>query len=135
MEDALNGNGRSIEDRAAEGDNELEPDAQEELFVLEGGKKVTISNLYGRGTPVMVEWQLSGKNLKGSGETGLLSYSDPDLLLVVPARAGKVEIDPTYNDDGSVKHVTLRQSLKARTFYDAQTEAAQLLLRGEPAAA
>lgn len=124
--DSSNGTGdpKSIADRVTDGD---EPD-QGELFVLEQGKKVTLASLYARSTPVVLEWKFTGKAVKGSGENGLISFDDPDIVLVVPARAGKVEIDPTYNDDGSIKHVTLRPNVKAKTVYDARSEGAKSLM-------
>jgi hypothetical protein len=123
-----NGAGESIADRAAAAESAggegaetgTEPDGQD-FFVVERGKRVTLSTLYNRGTKVTFETQLTGKVLKGPGS--LLAFSDPDITLVVPARAGKVEIDPVYDEDGGVKEVHVRQKVKAKTFFDSESDA------------
>lgn len=119
----------SIEDIEARGDTGEEDDGQ--MFVIEQGRKVTLGTLVGRNVPVTYEVKLTGKVLKGPGS--LIAFSEPDVTLVVPSRGGKVEVDPVYDQDGSVKEVHVRQNIKARTFYDARTEAAQVALGGEPA--
>jgi hypothetical protein len=49
----------------------------------------------------------------------------------VPCRAGKTEVDPTYNPDGTVKKVVIRQNMKPITAYDARSEAGRVALTGE----
>lgn len=113
--------------RAREAGLGEEDDGQ--MFVFEQGRKVTLGTLVGRNVPVTYEVKLTGKVLKGPGS--LLAFNEPDMTLIVPVRAGRVEVDPVYADDGTVKEVHVRQNIKARTFYDAQTEAGQVALRGE----
>lgn len=120
----------SIADRAAEGEAEEEDDGQV-AFVLEQGKRVTLGSLYRRGCPIEYEFKLSGKAVKGGSNMGLIGFEDPDLTLVVPVRAGKVEVDPTYTPEGSVKKVTVRAHVKPTAVYDARTEAARAVLTGE----
>lgn len=132
---AANGNGshKSLEELAAEagqdGSQQQGEEADGQMFVLEQGKQVTLGTLYNRGTPVTFEVQLTGKTLKGPGN--LISFSSPDVMLVVPARAGKVEVDPTYDDEGKVARVSIRQRVKTTAFYDSRTEAARVALDGE----
>lgn len=121
---------RSIEDLAGEEVGAGEED-DGQLFVMESGKSVTLGTLIKRGTPILYEFKLGGRAVKGAQGMGLLSFAEPDMTLVVPVRAGKVEVDPTYNNDGSVKHVTVRAHVKPTMVYDARTEAAQVALRGE----
>lgn len=125
--DLGDGAGRSIEDLADE--HGEEEDGQ--LFVMEEGRKVTLGTLIKRSTPVEYEFKLGGKAVKGGGNMGLISFTDPDITLIVPGRAGKVEVDPTYNPDGSVKKVTIRAHVKPITAYDSRTEAGIAALRGE----
>lgn len=119
--------GRSIEDLAE--DHQEEEDGQ--LFVMEEGRKVTLGTLIKRSTPVEYEFKMGSKGVKGGPGMGLISFTDPDLVLIVPVRAGKVEVDPTYHPDGSVKKVTIRMNVKPLTAYDAATEAGVAALRGE----
>lgn len=119
-----NGNGNAQSDPIAG----TEP-VQEELFVLEQERRVGLAQLYARGTPVTFEVKLTGVQLKGPAN--LIAFSEPDVTLVTLARAGKVEVDPTYDSDGNVKEVRVRQNIKARRFFDARSEDAALALRGE----
>lgn len=123
-----NGGGRSIEARAANGEAETGEEDDGQLFVVESGRKVTLSTLYGRGTPVEIEFKLGSKGVKGGQDTGLISFMDPDLVLIVPGRAGKVEVDPTYNPDGTVKKVVLRPHVKPVSAYDSRSDAGRALL-------
>lgn len=123
--------GRSVSERAEAG--EAEPATEQEddgqvAFVMEHGKRVTLSSLVKKGIPVKYAFNMNGKSVQGGKAMGLISFSDPDLMLVVPARAGKVEIDPTYNDDGEVKEVTIRVNVKPRYVYDAQSDAGRQAL-------
>lgn len=120
--------GRSIEDLAADPDTE---DDGQAYFVLEDEKPVTIGSLIKRGTPVEYEFKLQSKAIPGAQGMSLMAFSDPERTLVVPGRAGKVEIDPTYNPDGSVKKVTVRASFKPLMAYDARSKAAEVALYGE----
>jgi hypothetical protein len=116
----------------AEDAGRKEPETGEEedgqLFVVEQGKRVTLANLYARSTPVEVVFKFQGRSVKGGAETGLIPFSDPELTLIVPARAGKVEIDPTYDAEGNVSKVTIRPHVRAITVYDSRSEAARRLL-------
>jgi hypothetical protein len=116
------GDNPSISERASEFEMDEEGDGQF-LFVLEEGKKVTFDTLYERGTPVLYEFVLGSKGVKGAGDMGLIAFSDPDILLLVPARAGKIEVAPTYDGDGLVKHVTVRAHVKPLTVFDAHSAA------------
>ena len=82
---------------------------------------------YKRGTSIQYEVQLSGKSVKGK-DMSLVAFDDPELTLVVPVVAGKVVIDPTYDGDGNIKHVTVRAYLKPKTVYDARSQAARAVL-------
>lgn len=99
--------------------------------MLEHGEHVTLGTLIKRGTSVLYEFKLGGKAVKGGGAMGLLSFDQPDMTLVVPVRAGKVEIDPTYDADGLVKHVTVRAHVKPKTVYDGRSAAGRTALLGE----
>lgn len=121
-----NGEGESVTDRAAA---PIEEEADGQLFVPEHGRRVGLADLFKRGTPVTFEVKLTGKVLKGPGN--LVAFSDPDVMLVVPGRAGPVVQDPVYDEDGNVKEVHVRQTIKARTFYDARSDAARIALQGE----
>ena len=125
--DASAGVGQTLEDMADE--TSEEEDGQ--VFVIEQGRNVTLGTLIKRGTPVHYEFKLGGKAIKGAAGMGLLAFNDPEMTLVVPVRAGKVEIDPTYDAEDNVKHVTVRASVKPLMVYDSRTEAAQVALRGE----
>jgi hypothetical protein len=104
-----------------------EEDDGQTLFVLEGGRQVTLGTLVKRGTSILYEFKMDGKAVKGR-DMSLIPFDDPDMVLVVPVRAGKVETDPTYNDDGTVKHVTVRAHVKPKTVYDARSQAARAVL-------
>lgn len=121
--------GQSIEDLANGAGEEHGEEDDGQLFVMEQGRKVTLSSLIARNTPTTYEVKLTGRALKGPGS--LIAFSDPDVTLVALCRAGKVTTEPTYNEDGTVKSVHVQQEIKTRTFYDARTEAAQVALRGE----
>lgn len=125
-------NGRSIAERALDDlpENQADP---EELFVLEQGRRVTISQLVARGTTVEYRVTLNSKSLRGGGDMGLLSYNDPDILLVVPARQGKVVHDPTYTEDGDVEKVTVRVNFKPLTVHSATSLEGRALLGLEEA--
>lgn len=124
---------RSMEEIAQAAHDQAQEAAGEEddgqMFVFEQGRKVTLGTLVGRNVPVTYEIKLTGRTLKGPGN--LIAFSDPDVTLIAPARAGRVITDPTYNDDGSVKSVAITQHVKTLTFYDARTEAGRVALRGE----
>lgn len=122
---------QSIEDMANGADEEHGEEDDGQLFVLEEGKTVTLGTLIKRGTPVEYEFKLSGKAIPGAKGMGLISFADPERTLIVPGRAGKVEVDPTYAPDGSVKKVNVRVHFKPTTAYDARTEAGRVALRGE----
>lgn len=128
----LQADGRDLPDGAAD-DPEVSEEEDGQLFVVEHGQRVTLSNLVKRGLPVRYEFKLSAKGVKGSGDMGLIGFGDPDITLLVPARAGKVEIDPTYDGDGTVKSVTIRAHVKPLTVYDVRSEAARMVLGGESA--
>jgi hypothetical protein len=102
-----------------------------QLFVIEEGAKVTLGTLIKRGTSVFYEFKLGGKAIKGAGGMGLLSFDQPDMTLVVPGRAGKVEVDPTYDGEGKIKHVTVRAHFKPSTIYDGRSSAGRAALLGE----
>ncbi len=109
----------------------LGDDPQDELFVLEGEKRVTLSQLISRSTPVEYEFKLGGKAVRGALGMSLVSFSEPDLTLVVPVRAGKVIVDPTYDADGAVKSVKVRVEVKPKRVYDSRSDAARQVLLGE----
>jgi hypothetical protein len=108
-----------------------EEDGQYAFEIEEQGKRVTLGSLIKRGTPVKYEFKLGAKAIKGSGGMGLISFDDPEMTLVVPVRAGAVTVEPTYDGDGGIKHVTVRAAVKPLTCYDARSEAALIALRGE----
>lgn len=112
---------------AAGGGTGEEDDGQ--LFVMEAGKTVTLGTLIKRGIPVEYEFRLDGKSVKGK-DMALIAFDDPEITLVVPARAGKVVADPTYDADGALKSVTVRAHVKPKLVYDARTEAARAALGG-----
>lgn len=104
-----------------------------QLFVLEQDKRVTLGTLYKRGTPVEFRVVLGSKSVPGDG--GLISFSDPDLVLVVPARAGAVRTEPTYRDDGTLSKVTVYATMKPLSVHDSRSPAALEALGAlEPAA-
>lgn len=124
-------NGRSIAERAGdepEASETSEASEPEELFVLEQGRRVTVSQLVARGIPIEYRVTMNSKSLKGGGDMGLLSYKDPDILLVVPARQGKVVHDPTYSEEGDVTKVTIRVNFKPLTAHDATSREGRALL-------
>ncbi len=128
-------NGSSVADRAdALGDDEdvADADGQVEFEFEERGRTVTLSNLVARSVPIEREFKFEGRSVKGQGS--LIPYSDPDRLLVVSIRAGKTETDPTYDEDGRISKVTVRQILKARYVLDARTEAARVAMNEVAAA-
>jgi hypothetical protein len=116
--------------RAVDGDGKADaldetPEQEEfEFDIPEGTRTVSHRELIARNTPIIVEWKFEGRSVRGR-KRGLIPFANPDVVLVVPARAGKVEIDPTYDDDGNVTKVTLRPHVKARTVMDARTEEAR----------
>jgi hypothetical protein len=140
-DDARNGtdpaDAQSLEEMEAngttpDGDEDERGEDPPELFELyEHGKRVTLATLYARNTPVEFEFILGGKGIKGAAGMGLVAFTDPDLTLVVPGRAGKVEVDPTYDADGNIKKVRIAQHFKPRMAYDARTEAGQVAVTGE----
>jgi hypothetical protein len=117
------------DDKAANAPTGEEDDGQ--LFVIEEGAKVTLGTLIKRGTSLFYEFKLGGKAIKGAGGMGLLSFDQPDMTLVVPGRAGKVEVDPTYDGEGKIKHVTVRAHFKPSTIYDGRSSAGRAALLGE----
>ena len=136
-QDELDAGGDPDPDRNGDGSDQQFPepddagDPQEELFVFEHGEQVKLSTLYSKGTPVEYELKLSGKAFGGGTGMGLLAFTDPERTLIVPGRAGKVEVDPTYNPDGTVKKVKVRQHFKPATAYDSRTDAGRAALVGE----
>jgi hypothetical protein len=59
---------------------------------------------------------------------GLVPFNRPDLLLVVPTRAGKVVTDPTYREDGTVDHVRITANFKPQTAFAWDTPEARAAL-------
>lgn len=125
--------GRSIVDRAGDPLPDPYADPEEELFVLEHGRRVTIGQLIPRGTTVEYRVNLNAKSIKGGGDMGLLSFGDPDILLVVPARQGKVIPNPTYDEDGNLEKVTLVVNFKPLAAHDATSREGRALLGVEEA--
>lgn len=126
--EAKGANGSSVADRADALEDEPAEDeeGQVEFEFEERGRTVTLSNLVARNVVVEREFKFEGRSVKGQGS--LIPYSDPDRLLVVSIRAGKTETDPTYDEDGRIAKVTIRQVLKARYVLDARTEAARVAM-------
>jgi hypothetical protein len=120
---------RSREEAEPAGQVGEEDDGQ--FFVLEEGRPVGLSTLVKRGTRVEYEFKLDGHGVPGATGMSLIGYADPDRIMVVPGRAGKVVVDPTYDGDGRVKKVTIRQHFKPTMVYDARTEAGRVALSGE----
>ncbi len=121
-----NQGGLSIADRVNGGEgDEYE---QEELFVLEQGRRVTISNLIARNTPIEYRMTLNSRSFRGGGDMGLLPFSSPEILLIVPARQGKVIAEPTYDEGGEVEKVTIRCNFKPLTAHDATSAEGRALL-------
>lgn len=102
-----------------------------QLFAFEHGRKVTLGTLIGKKTPVEYEFKMQAKGIPGAAGMNLMAFDDPDRVLVVPGRAGKVEVDPTYDGEGNVKKVTVRANFKPSMAYDSRSEAAQVALAGE----
>jgi hypothetical protein len=124
---SINGDGESLEDRA----NDAPATGQDDdgqLFILEEGRQVGLSTLVKRGTPVTYEFKLDGFAVPGAAGMSLIAFADPDRNMVVPGRAGKVETDPTYDGDGNVKKVSIRQHFKPKMVYDARTDAARKVM-------
>lgn len=128
--------GRGLAERAGdavEPAEPAEPEEPEELFVLEQGRRVTISSLVARGTSVEYKVNMNAKSIPGGSDMGLLPYSNPDILLIVPARQGDVRHSPTYDQDGMVKKVTVYVNFKPLTFHDATSPEGRALLGLEEA--
>jgi len=109
-----NGNGKTMAEIAEE--QALEQ--QDELFVMEGDKAVSLRDLIARKTPKEFFLKMGTARVPGGVDMGLIAFSAGDLKMVVDGRPGKVTIDPTYNADGTVKKVAIVQTFKPRMFWD-----------------
>jgi hypothetical protein len=121
---AGNGDG----DKAVSEGADVDDDGQGALFVMEKGVKLGLGQLIARNTKIEYEFKLGGKGIKGAAGMGLLSFTDPERTLVVPGRAGKIEVEPTYDGDGSIAKVVIRAHFKPLMAYDASTEAGRVAL-------
>lgn len=134
-------NGRSLADRAgddldvpeghedeAPGADDEEQEDDEELFVLDQGRRVSLGKLIPRGVPIEYRVRFEGKSMKGGNDMGLLAYNDPDIILVMSAREGKVVPEPTYDEDGRITKVTLVAHFKPRIIHDATSFEGRALL-------
>lgn len=124
-------NGRAPEQRDEQPTGE-EQDGQ--LFVIENEQRVTLGTLYSRGTPVEYRFVLGSKSVPAR-DAGLIGFTDPDLVLVVPVRAGDVKVSPTYNPDGTVKKVTIYAAMKPLDVMDSRSERGREALLGGTVAA
>jgi hypothetical protein len=111
-----------------EADPEDSPASQQELFVLENGERVTIGKLISRNTPIEYRFNLNSKSISGGDSMGLVGFSDPNMTLVVPCRAGKVIVDPTYLPDGTVEKVRITANFKPITAFDSRSDNARAVL-------
>ena len=123
--DAGGPSGQSIAERAQEDPVEID---QEELFILDQGRRVTIGKLIAAGVPVEYRVSLNAKSVKGGRDMGLLSFKDPNIVLVVSAREGKVAIEPTYTEEGEVEKVTVIVNFRPQSVHDAQSPEGLALL-------
>ena len=119
--------GTSAADRAAE-EVALGQEDDGQLFIMENDKKVKLGSLLKRGVPVEYRFKLGGMGVKGKGEMGLIGFSEPNITLVVPALAGKVTVEPTYNDDQEVIKIVITAAVKPKMVYDAKSPEARDLL-------
>lgn len=131
--DGPEGNGRSITDRAGDEPDPYSPEAlnepEEELFFLDQGRRVTIGKLISQGIPIEYRVTLNAKSVKGGADMGLLSFKDPNIILAVSAREGKVAIDPTYDSEtGEVEKATIYVNFKPQQVHDAKSAEGRALL-------
>lgn len=114
---------KTIEDRAAAGEVEPEPDVGVEddgqMFVWEQGRKVTLSTLTKRGCPIEHAFVFGGRRTKGSG--GLMDFGEHPLM-IVRGSVGPVKIVPTYDDEEKVSKLTIEQHVNAKIVHNADSE-------------
>lgn len=128
-------NGGSVRDRAEEGEGEPdeESDGQFAFVTEEAGKKVSIGTIIARGTPVEYRITMAGKSnvLKGA----LMDPADTMILMLVRGAISKYEVSYTRDDDEKITKVTVFVHIAPKHVLHARSEAARVLLEGEPAEA
>lgn len=124
------GNGRSVAERAAEAaKNGEEPegdDGQLEMFIWEQGRKVTLQQLLGRGTPVEYAFVFGQKRLKGNGQ---LIGLDEDVFMLSRGKMGHTKLVPTRGDDEKATKVTVEVQIVPKLLKNADTDEALEMLR------
>lgn len=127
------GNGKDVEQRAAEaeGKAEEEDDGQFAFVVEEHGRRMTLNQLIARGTSVEYRLDLRGKSIPLTGGGGLLPPNE-DVYLLVRGRPGEVKVSYTRDGDENITKATVFTSVPPKVVLNANTEAAQVMLRGEP---
>lgn len=105
------GGGQSLEDMEANGTAQTttEDDGQV-AFVWEHGRKVPLTGIVKRGTPVEYRVRFGGLSVKGKGTPVPLDAKD--LLLVGRYFSGGLNFVPTHDDEGNVEKVTVFATLK-----------------------
>lgn len=116
---------QSIADRAAETDADLDETDDEQLFVWEQGRKVTLASLIARNITVEHAFVFGGKRLKGRG--GLIAFDD-DVLVLVRGRVAKTSLVPTRDDQERVTKVVIETHIRSHVIVPADSDEAASLL-------
>jgi len=130
---ASEGDGQSLEDIEKNGGVDEEDDGQFAFVVEEQGRRITLGTLINRGTPVEYRVTMGSKSVGARG--GLIDPNDANILLVVRGVISNVDTKFTRDDDGRITKATIYMNIAPKVVLPAASEAAKVLLHGEPVAA
>jgi hypothetical protein len=125
---------RVAEEEAERLRQQEEADGQFALEVPESGRKISLGTLVPRGTPTEVRYKMSGKSI-ANVRGGLPDPADTSGLLLVSFVVEDVQTKFTRDADGKIEKAVHYVILGPRHVVNAHSEAGEVLLRGEPAAA
>lgn len=124
--------GRSVAERAENGDDVVQPDEEEDgqwtfFAAEENGKTVTHAQLVKRGTPTEVRYKMTGKAIPNT-DGGIVDPSATSVMLAVDAVVDDVDIQYIRDSNQRIEKVIYYVTMKPREVQNAATKAGQALL-------
>lgn len=123
-------NGKSVEERAAEGETEEEPDGQF-AFVSEDeqGRRLTFGTFIPRNTPI--EYRIT-MGSKSNVLRGKLLDPTEDVMMLVRGKVSEGNVKFTRDEHENIQKATIYLVIAPKTVINAKTEQAAVMLHGEP---
>jgi hypothetical protein len=111
-----------------DGDAAKGPFKQEEIFIEEAGRKLTLGSIVQRGTPISYLFSMEGKSINAI-RGGLIDPYDSSILLLADCVVDSYKTQYIRDGDGEVKEVKVYLSVKPRQVAEGLSENAQVWLR------